>query len=150
MKLKIQRSQSIQSSGRIDDLPSIAECEEEHAEDKGEHVENKKEQSVEQSEELPDHSEEQSVEQSVEQKQPSSQATPLQTTPTLSEEDISPQSSSVEEVPNWDAAALRIITFLSSRINPNVSHFSSLFIHRLVVLVFQKMILIIHYVYVFV
>ena len=59
MKLKIQRSQSIQSSGRIDDLPSIAECEEEHAEDKGEHVENKKEQSVEQSEELPDHSEEQ-------------------------------------------------------------------------------------------
>lgn len=150
MKLKIQRSQSIQSSGRIDDLPSIAECEEEHAEDKGEHVENKKEQSVEQSEELPDYSEEQSVEQSVEQKQPSSQATPLQTTPTLSEEGISPQSSSVEEVPNWDAAALRIITFLSSRINPNVSLFSSLFIHRLVVLVFQKMILIIHYVYVFV
>ena len=146
MKLKIQRSQSIQSSGRIDDLPSIAECEEEHAEDKGEHVENKKEQSVEQSEELPDHSEEHSEE----QKQPSSQATPLQTTPTLSEEGISPQSSSVEEVPNWDAAALRIITFLSSRINPNVSHFSSLFIHRLVVLVFQKMILIIHYVYVFV
>lgn len=146
MKLKIQRSQSIQSSGRIDDLPSIAECEEEHVEDKGEHVENKKEHSVEQSEELPDHSEEHSVE----QKQPSSQATPLQTTPTLSEEGISPQSSSVEEVPNWDAAALRIITFLSSRINPNVSHFSSLFIHRLVVLVFQKMILIIHYVYVFV
>ena len=117
MKLKIQRSQSIQSPSRIDDLPSIAECEEEQDGDKKEPIE---------------HSEEHSEE----QKQSSSQGSSLpliQTTPSLSEEGISPQSSSVEEIPNWDAAALRIITFLSSRINPNVSLYSSLFIHRLVV-----------------
>lgn len=120
MKLKIQRSQSIQSPSRIDDLPSIAECEEEQDGDKKEPIE---------------HSD-QSEEHSEEQKQSSSQGSSLpliQTTPSLSEEGISPQSSSVEEIPNWDAAALRIITFLSSRINPNVSLYSSLFIHRLVV-----------------
>ena len=124
MKLKIQRSQSIQSPSRIDDLPSIAECEEEQDGDKKEPIEHS------------DQSEEHSEEHSEEQKQSSSQGSslpPIQTTPSLSEEGISPQSSSVEEIPNWDAAALRIITFLSSRINPNVSLYSSLFIHRLVV-----------------
>lgn len=36
-------------------------------------------------------------------------------------ESTSPVSHLESTVPNWDAAALRIITFLSSRINPNVS-----------------------------
>ena len=36
-------------------------------------------------------------------------------------ENLSPVSHSENTIPNWDAAALRIITFLSSRINPNVA-----------------------------
>ena len=36
-------------------------------------------------------------------------------------ENLSPVSHSESTIPNWDAAALRIITFLSSRINPNVA-----------------------------
>lgn len=64
----------------------------------------------------------------------------LSTTTSLSTKDSSPSPSQEEQMPNspssssenedqsgineqplgWDAAALRIITFLSSRINPNV------------------------------
>lgn len=51
----------------------------------------------------------------------------------------SPQSSPQVETPNWDVAALRIITFLSSRINPNVS-FNMRFEYRLVEWVCLKMI----------
>ena len=36
-------------------------------------------------------------------------------------ENVSPVSRPESAIPNWDAAALRIITFLSSRINPNVA-----------------------------
>lgn len=44
------------------------------------------------------------------------QPTPTQPTPTTH----TPQPHTPSTQPGWDAAALRIITFLSSRINPNV------------------------------
>lgn len=46
---------------------------------------------------------------------------PLSESIRSTDENFSPVSHSESAIPNWDAAALRIITFLSSRINPNVA-----------------------------
>ena len=46
---------------------------------------------------------------------------PLSESIRSTDENFSPVSHSESTIPNWDAAALRIITFLSSRINPNVA-----------------------------
>ena len=49
------------------------------------------------------------------------QPTPTQSTPTTHTPTThTPQPHTPSTQPGWDAAALRIITFLSSRINPNV------------------------------
>ena len=58
---------------------------------------------------------------SLESASPKESTSPIQPTPTQSTPTThTPQPHTPSTQPGWDAAALRIITFLSSRINPNV------------------------------